>query len=226
MGSVWGWSCLPCQQCPYKHLLQHHSPKPHPQASPRDLSFLFLEWCFLPHSHPGLRRDKTWIHLAWTTRKIAKEQQSRVGRMAWWGRRKTGLQSFSNWCLYGVMWAIHRTDPSPAAIAETTAKFHLFPMLKHPKHALWTCLRPKRSETTKDSILAFLGKQKGRFPLCSHSTKPPTALIHSIKMMCTALYQKSRNTHTHTQQTFDTHTVLVLKKCPTDKSTQRTHHVI
>ena len=76
---------------------------------------------------------------------------------------------------------------------------HLLPMLKHPKHTLCMCLRQKRSETTKDSILSgVLGKQKGRFPLCSHSTKQSTALIHSIKMTCTALYHKSRNTHTHT----------------------------
>lgn len=76
---------------------------------------------------------------------------------------------------------------------------HLLPMLKHPKHALRMCLRQKRSETTKDSILSgVLGKQKGRFPLCSHSTKQSTAFIHSIKTMCTALYHKSWNTHTHT----------------------------
>lgn len=57
----------------------------------------------------------------------------------------------------------------------------------------------KRSETTEDSILSgVLGKQKGRFPLCSHSTKQSTAFIHSIKMTCTALYHKSWNTHTHT----------------------------
>ena len=76
---------------------------------------------------------------------------------------------------------------------------HLLPTLKHPKHALCMCLRQKRSETTEDSILSgVLAKQKGRFPLCSHSTKQSTAFIHSIKMTCTALYHKSWNTHAHT----------------------------